>query len=138
VSEYVLVGCKLPHGLILEILEAPKPGEDFLKPRVAGHRVTLKGACSLYNQSTKKSAMNFDYAITPVEKSFWEKWYAINKDRDFIRNSLIFVADKQDRAEAIAKERTLAVKTGLEPLSQENDARMKRNEPNPAYLEPNL
>jgi hypothetical protein len=43
-------------------------------------------------------------------------------------------ANAQSRAEGIAKERH-DVRTGLEPLAQENDARMKRAEP-ATYAEP--
>jgi hypothetical protein len=134
-TEMVLVGCKLPHGLILELLDPIKPGEDFMKPHAAGKQVTIKGACSLYNQVDKKSRSHFQYAITPVDKAFFDEWYRRNKDLDCVRNGLIFVTEKQSIAEGLAKER-VDVKTGLEPLAQQDDPRMKRAEPNPAYVEP--
>jgi hypothetical protein len=135
-GQHVLVGCKLPHGMILELL-APADKENFMQARNAGKQITLKGACSLYNQTEKKSRAAFDYAITAVDKSFWDEWYPKNKDREFMRNGLVFVTDganAQSRAEGIAKERH-DVRTGLEPLAQENDARMKRAEP-ATYAEP--
>ena len=141
-ADFVLVGCKLPHGLVLEILDRPTK-EDFMQPRPIGKQVKLAGACSLYNQRTKKAPMNFDYAITPVDKSFWEEWYKRNKALDCVRNGMIFVADTQQRADGIAKERRETFTVGLEPLKVTVDRDghpidpllQRANIPNPEFAE---
>ncbi len=141
-SEMLLVGCKLPHGLVMELPAQVVDKDNFMKPLPPGKRVTLKGAASLYNQKTKKSPKSYDYAITPVPKEFAEEWFRRNKERAYIANGLVFLADKQDRADGIAKERT-GVLTGLEPLNGEANAagvpvdpRFSRREPNPELAEP--
>ena len=141
-ADFVLVGCKLPHGLVLEILDPPTK-EDFMQPRPNGNQLNLAGACSLYNQRTKKAPMHFGYDITPVDKAIWEEWYHRNKTLDCVRNGMIFVADTQQRAEGIAKERRESVRIGIEPLNRAADAqghpldpRMQRaNIPNPEFAE---
>ena len=139
--EMLLIGCKLPHGLVMELPPNPNK-DDFMKPRAHGHRVTLNGAASLYNQRQKKAVSTFEYALTPVEKSFAEEWFKRNSDRDFIKNGFVFIADKQDRAEGIAKERR-DLATGLEPLNGDTsstgapvDPRFTRRNPDPKLIEP--
>ena len=141
-SEMLLVGCKLPHGLVMELPAQAVDKDNFMKPLPPGKRVTLKGAASLYNQKTKKSPTVFEFATTPVPKEFAEEWFRRNKDRSYVAAGLVFLADKQDRADGIAKERR-DVATGLEPLNGTANAagvpvdpRFSRREPNPELAEP--
>jgi hypothetical protein len=109
----VMIGCKLPAGLILEII---KPGE-LRKPLPVGKRVILKGANSL-RENKRASLLSYDYAITPVDKEFWDAWFALNKDLEFVKRNLVFVAPNMKDAEAMRAERRedATLHTGLEPL----------------------
>ncbi len=127
----VMIGCKLPHGLILELIPAP-PADRTLQGFVpAGKRVTIKGANSLRTERRAQQGVH-PFAITPVDKDFWEAWYAQHKDRDFVKNGLVFVAKDEKDAQAMARER-LPERTGLEGLNTDlkNEPRMpKSSNPN--------
>lgn len=93
----VTVGCKLPHGLHLDI------GEK---------RVTLAGA--------NASQVIGGHGITEnVDKEFFEKWLSLNKDSVAVQRGLIFAHDKagNTKSEAIEKQEE---KTGLEGIDPAN------------------
>ncbi|SEF31360.1 hypothetical protein ABL840_09155 [Variovorax sp. NFACC27] len=89
----VVVGCKLPNGIILE-------KDD--------KRVVLRGA----NSATIVGG----HGITEnVDKEFFDAWMASNKNLDFVRNGFVFAHEKAQSTTAEAKDRQ-DEKTGLEPL----------------------
>lgn len=99
-----VIGCRLPHGIILE-----HPG-DHKKS------ITLKG---------KNSAViiGADYAITEVDADIFDAWLAANKDFPAIKSGAIFVAKTASDAGAIAKE-FKDRPTGFEPMRTDgNDER---------------
>lgn len=97
----VTVGCKLPHGIILD---------HPLDPSV---KVTLAG---------KKDAIivGADYATTEVDDNFWEVWQTVNKDFPAFKSGAIFVAANAKDIAAVAKEHA-DVKTGFEPLDPKSN-----------------
>lgn len=127
-KEQVLIGCKLPHGLIMEI---PDVG-DLLRPKPVGKRVILKGANSLRTNPNAAQG-NFPYAVTLVDKDFWDAWLERHKDRPFITNRLVFVAKNEADAKAMGKE-LLGERTGMESLSLEVDGKGKSLDPRLAAL----
>jgi hypothetical protein len=137
----VLVGCKLPNGLVMELLEPGmildkdgKPAEGR-RPAPAGERVILKGANSL--RTDRRAAQGeHPYGITTVSKAFWEAWFARNKDFDFVRRGFVFVVERAGADNALADARAISkerrgLRTGLEALALEKDPRMEPG-PTPA------
>ena len=98
-AKNLIVGCKLPHGLIIE------------HPMDANNKVTLKG---------KNGAIiiGAEYGTTEVSADFYEQWIAVNKESMAVKSGAIFVAKSFDDAIAIAKE-TKDEKTGFEGMSPE-------------------
>lgn len=79
----VTIGCKLPHGLIIEL---------------GGKSVELAG--------TNSSNVIGGHGITEgVDKSFFDKWLSQNKGAAAVRNGLIFAHEKANSAKAEAKEK---------------------------------
>jgi hypothetical protein len=114
----VHVACKLPNGLIMELIE---PGKLNL-PAPMGKRVMLKGSNSTHTVKGENPQIS-RFAVTDVEESFARKWFEANKDAAFIRNGSVFIEEKEKVANAVAKERS-EVSTGLEPLHAEKDPRI--------------
>ena len=82
-STTVTVGCKLPHGLHLDI---------------GGKRVTLKG--------TNASNVIGGHGITEnVDKAFFDKWMSQNKESAAVKNGLIFAHEAAQNTKAEAKEK---------------------------------
>lgn len=89
----VTVGCKLPHGLVLEL---------------GGNEITVKGANS--------SAIVGGFGLTEgVPADFFDAWMAKNKDMALVKNELIFAQAKTSEAQAEAKDKA-ANKSGLEGM----------------------
>lgn len=97
-STMVVVGCKLPNGLICEL---GKYGDDGYR------RVVLNGS--------NHSRVVGGFGMTDVSKDFWEAWYGKHKKLDFVRRGMVFVHSDLASAKDYAQERA-EVRSGLEPL----------------------
>lgn len=94
----VVVGCKLPNGLICEL---GKPGDDNYT------RVVLNGA--------NASQVAGGFGLTSVSKAFWESWRDKHKRLDFVRKGLVFMHTDMASAVDHAKD-SAGLRSGLEPL----------------------
>lgn len=95
-AKIVVVGCKLPHGLILE-----HPMDPTKKVELVGkNKALIVGA---------------DYASTEVDGDFWEQWAAVNKEFPAVKSGAIFVAKSAADVAAVARE-NVDRKTGFEPM----------------------
>ena len=94
-AEMVTVGCKLPHGLHLDIHTAGKPKI----------RITLKG--------NNSSLVIGGYGITEnVPKDHFDAWMKQNKSHPAIEKDLIFAHAQKSSVEAIALEKA-ELRSGL-------------------------
>jgi hypothetical protein len=134
----VLIGCKLPNGVILELITEPPSDrkEQGLQPAPPGPRVVIAGSNSLRLDRRAAQGVHV-YATTRIDKSFWDQWIARpgNKEMAFIKNGQVFVAasgSERDLA-AEAKEKQGSVVTGMEALAHKDDPRLpKSTNPNTA------
>lgn len=103
-AEVVIVGCKLPNGLLLN---------------VDGHTIRINGKARYNMPSPTRKNLNADVefadGLTAVDKSFWEKWLAEHKDYGPVMSKLIYASPTRDAAIGKAED-TQEVKTGLEPV----------------------
>lgn len=99
-GESVLVGCKLPHGIVLEL---GKPGEDKYS------RVELAG------QNT--SRIPGGYGLTHVNKAFMAEWMKRKENASlaFVKRGYVFYHGEQASVESYF-ETSAPVRTGLERL----------------------
>jgi len=98
-AKIVLIGCKLPHGLILD------------HPLDVSKKVELAGL-------NKAVIIGADCATTPVDGEFWETWKTVHKDHPAIKSGAIFEARTTEEVKAKSKE-LKAEKTGFEAMPQE-------------------
>jgi hypothetical protein len=117
-NNIVVVGCKLPHGLIIDLYE-PGTNEHGQKIMLAKHQpVTLKGANS--------SNIVGGFGLTEVDAEYWDAWAKQNAKFPAVVNGLIFAQDRRDRAADNAMDHAEA-KSGFEGLDPENPVKgMKR------------
>lgn len=109
----VYVGCKLPNGLIMELLE-PHPQERSLVPnQQTGPRVELNGANSVRIERTNPQDLGF--GITTVDEEFAKAWFEANKNVPYVKEGLVFMVASEAAARGEAKDRKSEL-TGLEPL----------------------
>lgn len=95
-AKIVIVGCKLPHGIILH------------HPMDPTKTVELSG-------KNKSLIVGGEFAITEVDADFWEQWLAANQEFAPIRSKAIFVAKNAADVKAVAAELKEEL-TGLEPM----------------------
>lgn len=93
----VIVGCKLPHGLII---------------KVGDKSVELSGR----NESRILSNENF--GITEVDADFWKAWLNLNKETKAVKIGAIFANETEKSTKAEAKEKA-KLKTGTEQIKAE-------------------
>lgn len=111
-KETVLIGCRLPHGLMLTVRNAD--GEVIATANVNG-----------INSSKLIGAT---HVTTPVDAELWATWkktYGPNFQP--LKNGAIFEAETEQRAEYKAKE-LAKVKTGFEPMSPDEVTVKPRND----------
>jgi len=95
----VIVGCKLPHGIVLE-----NPLDPSVKRLIKGKNSSL--------------IVGAPHCTTEVDADFWAAWLGANADFPAVKSGAIFEAKSEADAAAIVKE-TLAEKTGFEPMPQQ-------------------
>ncbi len=92
----VIVSCKLSNGIYLEV------GEN---------RVLINGF-------SRGICDENGFGLTSgVDKDMWDAWLTENKDRDLVKNGLIFAHEKQSSAKAESKEKA-DLKSKTEPMKQ--------------------
>lgn len=105
-AKTVVVGCKLPAGIILE------------NPNDASKKVTING-------KNKAVIVGAGYGTTEVDGEFWEQWVAANSEFPALKSGAIFAARTIQDVQAAAKDLENA-DTGLEPMKKDGkDKRAK-------------
>lgn len=136
----VWIGCKLPHGITLELFEPEPPMPANVSPMNVRMRprtkakVTLAGANSVKNDHTMRglAQLQYPFGTTAVDKNFWDEWVAANADYQPLVRGFIFVVNREKDFKHAALERADEI-TGLEPLDPiaQNDRRINRGAPRP-------
>lgn len=108
-SETVLVACKLPHGLYL----------DLYAGKTLTARVKLSGTMGFRIPNEDRKFVNpdvsFGHSVTPVPRKHWEEWLAAHKDHPAVVGGFVYVSKTKDDAVAQAREREGEV-TGFEQV----------------------
>jgi hypothetical protein len=122
-SGTVIVGCKIPNGLILQLSTMERTIEpvmggghrDIQIGRKVGPRYVVKGPAFPVGQ-VPRYLIAGGYALTSgIPEEFWNDWYAQNKDADYVRNELIVAHKSMEDAERHCIDNESLV-TGLEPV----------------------
>ncbi len=103
-AETVIVGCKLPNGLLLQV------GTVTI-------RVNGKARYNMPSPTRKTLNTDVEFAdgLTVVDKVFWDKWLADHKDYQPVLSGHIYASPSRNDAVAKAKD-TEQSKTGLEAV----------------------
>lgn len=103
----VIVGCKLPNGLVLRV------GDESV--RVAG---TARYSFPNASRKIPNPTLVHGDSLTMVDKDLWTKWLEKHKDAAVVRKGYIYASNNENDARARASE-TKGIKTGFEPLDPE-------------------
>ena len=94
----VNIGCKLPHGIVLD------------HPLDPEKKVELRG-------KNGSMIVGAPYGTTEVDGEFWETWKTVHKDFPALRSGAIFEAANASELTAVAAELEDET-TGFEPMAQ--------------------
>lgn len=109
-SVTITVGCKLPHGMHLDIRHH---GQTM-------KRVTLNGIYTSKKGQLIIPSERGGYALTTnVPKDFFDEWMRLNKDHPAVANGLIFYHRQEASVVSMAQERD-ELQHGLEPIDPRN------------------
>lgn len=99
--DMVLVACKLPHGIILEV--------DKQQMELKGSMQAGRSQTSFFMSSSQ------GVGLTRIPQDFWEAWLQNHQEFAPVKKGLIFAAGKKKKVldEAREKEKLLH---GLEPI----------------------
>lgn len=97
-STSVTIGCKLPHGIVLD------------HPLNPEKKVELKGKNS-------SLIIGAEYGTTEVDGEFWETWKTVHKDFPALKSGAIFEASNASELAAVAADLEDEA-TGFEPMAQ--------------------
>lgn len=107
--ETILAGCKLPHGILLDMRTSS--GESV--------RVKLNGYAVPVQATERRKAPGHEITsgvgLTTVDKELFEAWLADHQTFDPVARGFIFKAAKADSARDMAAD-LIKEKTGFEPL----------------------
>lgn len=100
-NDTIIVACKLPHGIILE---------------VGKQKIELKGSMQLGRSQTPFFMSAQMVGLTKVPRDFWEAWLKDHQDFIPYKKGFIFAADKKKKVLDEAKEKETLLH-GLEPIN---------------------
>lgn len=78
-AERINIGCKLPHGFLIEVglhAKTQQPTDDY---------------AAIVLQGTLKARKGSKHGSTLVDKAVWEAWLAENKTLRYVLDKSIFV-----------------------------------------------
>lgn len=109
----VKVGCKLPHGLTIEMgYTIDKDSNYTRKPSYRRH--TLNGTNSNLIKGAPASA-NQAPGVTLVDESLIVEWLKHNAGLGFVKNGMVYIIKNDAEGAAIALDQA-KMTTGFEPL----------------------
>lgn len=117
----VLIGCKLPNGLVMEIV-TPQKQLGALHPAPRGKFVKLNGSASVNGGRISRINQAPEYGTTLVEAEFAAAWFKANADLPVVQTGTVFVADNERDFASKVRE-GLAESSGFEPIDPAGDAR---------------
>lgn len=129
----VTVGCKLPHGLILQLQEKrtrPEPVmgggfKDVDRWEKTGKAIKINGYAQRPDKAPETSLVASDgrgnaFALTRnVDADFFDHWLKQNADMDVVTRGMIFASARPGDVEGHAKEHKTE-RSGFERFDPEN------------------
>ena len=99
-AEMVMIACKAPNGLVLNLDHYVRVNEKDVVRRVPGKRtVTLRGWSQGVGMPNQVQLVG-GYRLTPVPKDFWEAWVERNADSSFLADKIILPPASDPHAQA--------------------------------------
>lgn len=92
-QEVIIVACKLPAGLIIEVGTFGQ--EDYLRVEIAGPNTGLR-------TGRNSGLLVGGYAFTPVNRDVWTEFVGKHKNAAYLKNRAVFYEDTLDKAQAAA------------------------------------
>jgi hypothetical protein len=127
-SDFIIVGCKLPHGYRAEIVPPVREAPDgqVRSPAPTGPFHIFNGANSAASTAAlggniiRVNPRILNYGRTAIPRDFWERWSKQETAKALIDKGFVFAETRENEFKAHAREK-LPEKTGLEGLSPEGD-----------------
>lgn len=109
-AQTVIIGCRLPHGIILTVKTA------------SGEKLS-----AMVNGMNSSKLLGATFTTTKIDAELWETWKKNYSDYQPLKSGAIFVASTQDQADYKGKE-LAKVKTGFEPMNPDEALVKPRND----------
>ena len=133
----VTIACNIPNGMTLRVCAPQTQSEPVLGGGMRDvtvfretARVTVKGPArpKLHDDSFEYPVLDKNgFALTQVSADLWEAWLRDNQTSLAVVNGCIYAVAEPDKAGDKAHR---GIKSGLEPVSSQEDPRMPKRRPN--------
>jgi hypothetical protein len=107
-SKLVVIACRLPHGLLLEL--GQQGAENY-------QSIKINGIHSVDSSGKPSSLVVNGHAFTQVPEAFWNDWRKAHQGAPYLKNRMVFAEDTLDAAHRATTLAESKGKTGFEPLS---------------------
>lgn len=114
-AETVTVACKIATGVHLDLFKdsgMKTPQGEIVWAHV--DRRTLRGGAFPVGVQLPNPPVG-GYGLTTVDKDFWNRWLAENKDNPLLKNGMVFATGNQADTEKEARSREKLI-SGMEPI----------------------
>ena len=91
----VLIACKAPNGLVLDLDRCERIGETQDVRVIKGGRAVLKGWAHAFGKPDMTEETG-GYALTQVDADFWASWIKVNADSPLIADRIILPPHNKD------------------------------------------
>jgi hypothetical protein len=89
----VIVACKLPAGLIIEVGSLGQ--DDYARVVIAGPNTSLR-------TGRNTGLLVGGYAFTPIDEAVWNEFVRTHKNAAYLKNRAVYMEDSIDKAHAAA------------------------------------
>ncbi len=98
-SETVLVGCKLPHGIYLDLYDGMNLRARVKLPGIMTFKIPTDPPRKFQNPEVV-----LGHTMTAVPRKHWEEWLEKNKRHPSVVNGFVYAAKNETEAKAVARE----------------------------------
>lgn len=125
-GETLTVGCKLPHGIMLQLFQFEEVTEPVMgggvrqsqiaRPIAGYEPVKLNGFANYLNQPAQKLTYGGFGMTYGVPKDIFNQWMKDNKDSEIVKKGLVFAIEGEPSGAQLEGQNRKELKSGLEPL----------------------
>lgn len=112
----VFVGCKLPNGLVMELIKLPEMKNSIIPVGRTDEDTVIQLNGANQSRIARTNPADAPFGVTEVDEAFAREWFKVNAKLKFVKEGLVFMVGNESAFKSEVKDRK-SERTGLEPLN---------------------